>query len=511
MVDASFSELAATLSPNYDRLLYRSQFVVGPSFVDLFASPRQATIRAGLHLTAHPELNLQVAHHKKKTIILVGFILDPDNPQASDTDIIETLAQSFDNCSDLFPQTERFGGRWILIVDDGIDVVLFNDTAGLRQVFYSDRQKTQQLWCGSQSVVIAELLRLGIDREAIDFIQSPEISANREYWWPGDSTPYNGVRHLLPNHYLNLLTGTCHRYWPRENLPSLSMTAAVERCSFLLQGLLESAANRFDLALPVTAGWDSRLLLAAAKPIRDRLSYFTLRIEAANLSENHPDLTVPRLLLSRLGLKHEIIESPASIDGSFSKLFRQNVTLAHNIWCLDAQAIFDFYGLRKVVIVGGVSEAARNFYVLPPYVEQGITGETLASLTKMRKHPFAVKCFDGWLSDLGETYNLRILDLFYWEQRAGNWLAMCQQEFDIAWQEIVSPYNCRLLLANMLSVKREFRSAPNYLFYKALISNLWPEVLAEPINPHKVQSPIRLFKRRMRSRLSNLKRLFRRH
>ena len=82
---------------------------------------------------------------------------------------------------------------------------------------------------------------------------------------------------------------------------------------------------------------------------------------------------------------------------------------------------------------------------------------------------------------------------------------MCQQEFDIAWQEIFSPYNCRLLLANMLSVKRKYRCAPNYVFHKELISNLWPEVLAEPVNPHRVQSPIRLLKKRVRSHLSNVK------
>ena len=185
--------------------------------------------------------------------------------------------------------------------------------------------------------------------------------------------------------------------------------------------------------------------------------------------------------------------------------------MAHDIWRLDAQAILEFYGLRKVAVPGGVSEAARHFYVLPHYVEQIMTGEKLAAITNMTRHPFAVKCFDEWLRDLGETYNLRTLDLFYWEQRAGNWLAMVQQEFDIAWQEIFSPYNCRLLLANMLSVKGKYRRPPNYLFYKELISNLWPEVLAEPINPHKVRSPIRLFKKRMRSHLSNAKHFIWRH
>jgi hypothetical protein len=490
----------------YQRLLYRSQFVLGPCFVDIIPAAQRLTIGPDLHLTAHPDLNVQIANDQQKTLVLLGFILDPDDPGATNADIIESLVRNFNDCTDLFSLTDRFGGRWILIAADGTRVVLFHDPAGLRQVFYSDLQKTHHLWCGSQSAVIADLLELVVDGEAVDFINSSEISAKREYWWPGESTPYKEIRHLVPNHYLNLFTGTCHRYWPCEDLRPLSVDAAVGRCSVLLRGLLASAANRFDLALPVTAGWDSRLLLAASKPIRDRLSYFTLKIEAANLSETHPDLAVPRALSSRLGLRHEVIEQPGSSDGSFSKLFKQNVTLAHDTWCLDAQAIFEFYGLRKVVIGGGVSEAARNFYSLPHGVESIMTGEKLASLTGMRNHPFAVKCFEGWLKNVDKTCNLRTLDLFYWEQRAGNWLAMCQQEFDIAWQEIFSPYNCRLLLANMLSVKRKYRRAPTYLFYKKLMLNLWPEVLEEPINPHKVKSPMQQIKKGIRRQLSNVKR-----
>jgi hypothetical protein len=245
--------------------------------------------------------------------------------------------------------------------------------------------------------------------------------------------------------------------------------------------------------------------LAAARLIKQQLSYCTLKIEAANLSVNHPDLTIPAALLNRLGLKHNIIESPKNVDEQFSNIFKQNVTLAHEIWSLDAQAIFYFYRLRKVVISGSVSEIARNFYVLPRYVEKKITAEKLASLAGMGSHPFAVRCSDGWLGKLGKTYNLRTLDLFYWEQRVGNWVAMCQKEFDIAWQEIFSPFDCRLLLMTMLSVKNKYRRAPKFPLYKEIMLALWPEVLKDPINPHKMQSPARRIKVNLRNQLSNVK------
>jgi hypothetical protein len=83
-----------------------------------------------------------------------------------------------------------------------------------------------------------------------------------------------------------------------------------------------------------------------------------------------------------------------------------------------------------------------------------------------------------------------VLDLFYWEQRAGNWLATCELEFDIAWKDIFTPYNCRLLLMDMLSADDIYRRPPQYELYKKMILTLWPEVLAEPINPHKVKTRV---------------------
>jgi hypothetical protein len=500
----SFEQADHTFEAKYQRLLYRSQFVLGTRFTDLIPSARHFTLRAKWFLTVHPDLNVQIVRDKHKILVLLGFVLDPDDPQSNNADIVENLARSFNRVEDLFSLTARFGGRWILIADDGASLILFHDPGGLRQVFYGGVHTTQHLWCGSQASTIAALLGLIADSEAEGFVSAPEISVNPEYWWPGDSCVYKDLRHLLPNHYLNLQTGTCHRFWPGGNLRPLPVNVAVQRCSFLLSRLLESAANRFDLALPVTAGWDSRLLLAASKPISDRVSYFTLKIESENMTDSHPDLAVPRALLGRLGLRHNVIEGPAGVDEHFTKIFDRNVTLAHRIWRLDAQAIFDFYGLKKVVISGSLSEVARHFYILPVYIEKNLTGKKLASLAGMREHAFAVKCFDGWLGTL-EKYNLRPLDLFYWEQRAGNWLAMCQNEFDIAWAEIFTPYNCRLLLSDMLSVRQKYRLEPNYLFYRELMLNLWPEVLQEPINPHKAKSSVQRIKKRVRNQLSNVK------
>ena len=132
-------------------------------------------------------------------------------------------------------------------------------------------------------------------------------------------------------------------------------------------------------------------------------------------------------------------------------------------------------------------------------------------LTRMGNHPFAVNHFNKWLGGIGDIYNVDILDLFYWEQRAGNWLAMCQLEFDIAWKDIFTPYNCRLLLIDMLSVDDIYRRPPQHELYKKMILTLWPEVLAEPINPHKVQTRVQRLKRQIKYHWATIKHFLSNH
>ena len=102
-----------------EQLWYRLHFILGPRPVESFSAARHLTLRKGLYLTAHSDLNVQIARFQEKTIALVGFLLDPENPHVGDAEIIETLVRGIESCSDLYRLTARLGGRWILIADDG--------------------------------------------------------------------------------------------------------------------------------------------------------------------------------------------------------------------------------------------------------------------------------------------------------------------------------------------------------------------------------------------------------
>lgn len=479
-------EIQKITSLNTEKLLHRSQFVLGPYFVEKFSSWEKIKINSRIHLTVHPELSTYRVNNNGKSITLLGYILDPNNPEDTDSDIVNKLSHKmFNNGANCFKQTYDFGGRWILIVDDGKEIRLFTDPAGLRQVMFTDKKYTKDFWCASQYGTIAEIMNFEMDKEAVEFINAFK-EKNKQYYWPGGSSPYKEIKRLLPNHFLELNEGKCYRYWPDKALERSSLDQAVGICSHYLEGLMLSASNRFNLVLSLSSGWDSRLLLASCKNVKNNISYLTELKD--DMTENHPDLTIPSRLLSKWNLNHDIIKlSTEKVDDDFKEIYYKNVPIAHDRWALMASASRNYSNLNKVAVVGMYSDIAKcHYHRKLSRREKKITPEILTRLIYMENDKFVVKLYKEWLAGLGEIYNYNILDLFYGEQRS-IWIATNNLEFDLGWQDIFIPYNCRSLIITMLSVDAKFRKPPKYILLKKMIYNLWPEVLCEPINPHKMQ------------------------
>ncbi len=467
---------------NCGRLLYRSQFILGPD-ADGPDGWKGTGIGSGLRLYWHPDLDLHSISLGNKSIVLLGYILDPRKPLAGNRDILEDLMGAFGTCGELIKQTFEYGGRWIIIAGDGQGNTIFNDAAGLRQVFYS--VTSSGVWCASQPGLLADILKAEMDPAAVDYVNSPGFKLNPEYRWPGYSSSYKEIKHLLPSHSLDLKTGARKRYWPDGRLDHVPLEKGLEKACSSLAGLMKSASERFNLALSMTSGLDSRVVLAASRDIRDKVEFMSLR--QLDMPGNHADLIVPSRLIVRLGLKHETVKSRPYADPDFIRVFHKNVDFAHAVYANDAYAIMLRYRNDKVAVTGSVSEIARCLYrdQFKTFDRDEITAARLSGLQKMGDAEFAIAHFDEWLDGLADTYNLNILDIFEWEQGHGNWLAMCQLEFDTGWKDIFTPFNCRALLACMLSVPEEFRGPPDYKFFKKIILHFWPELLEAPINPHK--------------------------
>jgi hypothetical protein len=461
----------------YNELLFCRQFILGSKFVEI-EGWNKIPINEDLFLTIHPDLKTSQSTYNNINLTLLGYMIDPSNNYISDLDILNNICKNSKSFIDVLKNTYNYNGRWIIIYNDKNETKVFNDCIGSRQLCYV--RKNNEIWCASQSSLLSYCLNIELDDNDLltNFIKSSEFEM-QEKFLPGDSTLYRDVKHLIPNHYLDLNLGKSIRYYPSEHFKNIQMNDAIEFASKILQGSMVNANKRFNLMLAITGGLDSRVALAASKDIKQDIFYYLMKFD--NLNDNHLDIQIPSKLLPKLNLNFNLLELDKNIDENFEKRFNENVSCSRNKLKYGAYICYKEFK-DKVRISGHGSEIGRNFYY--GYYNRKIDAELLAEISGYKNNEFAILHFKEWLFDAEDTckkYNMNILDLFYWEQRMGKWGALGSSEFEIANEEFIL-FNNRQLLNTILQVDEKYRIDPNYILYKKIINRLWPSTLSTPIN-----------------------------
>lgn len=470
-----------------DRLKYRRQFFLGPHYIEDLADWKHTQISSKYFITSHPDLELTIASLSKSNLILLGFILDPDNPSFGNIDILNDLLLKGENFENIIENTVQYSGRWVLIHSSGNDIKLFTDACGARSVFF--QFKDEVVWCGSQPHTIAELLEVEKrdDQEFLDFINSKEFDKNERTLF-GDDTIYKDIYHILPNHYLSINEKSVKRYWPNKVLKQLSVEQAIKVVAPILKGLYESADNRFKLIQPVTSGRDTRLLLAASKDVKDRIYYFIQKFKG--LSKFSRDIRLPNKLLQYLGLDFNVMKC-SEYDLEFDKYLRKNVFMlqTENKKILHYNFFQNFQGYLNV------SGNYTGIYRPLPWQIFAPENTPLIKRTSgihFRKYKYVVDYINNWdqmYNDKLSKYNYPITDIFYWENKAANWVSMFLNELDIAIEEWC-PLNSRKILETILSVDPAVRINEN--FQEQIVEYLWSETLHIPLRMAGKDKPYKM-------------------
>jgi len=476
--------------PNEDasletKYLYRRQYIIGPQFVDELPNWKKVELAENLRATVHPDLNCIHKTHAVASITLFGYILDPKRPKATDSNILDDLLGRLVQgmpIDRLIQSTFDYGGRWLLMVHAGKDRILFNDACGYRTLYYTDFSSGWESWYASQPGLFARVMDIEADPEAQDYLDTDKYnhSGNGEYFFPGDATLYPQIKHLLPNHYLSIADRKVVRYWPDRELTPISLDDCVKTCIPIIQNMLLAANHRYDLALSLTSGRDSRVLTAAAKSIVKEIYFFSKHFWERD--EKHADIAVPKALLASLGLDHHAIDCNRACRPEIETLYYKNVDSPHRSYCEMVQEMFDQLPGHLVWVKGNAIPIAKRVYQ-KKIQSKKVDARSVASALGTPNQSFAVREIEKWIQGTEPRYNVELLDLLQWEIREGNWQAYTQLEFDLALGEIFVPYNCRTLLATMLSLDPKDREPPSHRMHDALIRKLWPELLAYPINP----------------------------
>ncbi|WP_420580819.1 hypothetical protein [Reichenbachiella sp.] len=410
---------------------------------------------------------------------MVGDLFDPHHPKKSNKEILETLANK-PSFNEVLTATFDLAGKFILIYHDNNEFTLFHDPAGLREVFYLKGQPNTP--CASQPTLFAEYKNLQptADSLASVFYSSPAFHQRKERIL--DTTQYEGLCHLQPNYYLDLSTGIANRFFPNEPLTRIGLKEAVDKSVLYLKGIFESMTNRYQLMIAVTAGMDSRVMLAASRQLTQEIFYFILNSD--RLKKDSLDIITPQKLLDKMGLSFHILEQGEEVSETVKTTLLKNVELMlhrhFNFWYNV------FYKKKGYMNITSVSEFARNYYHYEANPNK-VTGKDLALLNKYKGNEFVSQVYEEWLATRRASFQsngYNTLDMFYWEEKMGNWLANGRSSMGSVIEDF-SPFNCRNLMITFLAVDEKYRGRYNSIFHKKIIEKLCPEALQEPINGSK--------------------------
>lgn len=444
----------------------------------------------GLHLTRAPEVAVTQADHAGFSVIVLGHLVDTALwlPQtAALTSAVEALARSESEFLDL---TDAWSGRYLVVYGDSTSRRVMTDAAGMRSAFYaldgpfvlSSHARLVAAITGAPESPIVDAYRAAKEARVRTLVLP----------MPGRTTPWTGVVSLTANLALEVDGRRLRRIFPRGALPTMDARSAASIIGPRLRGQVESlVASGRPVALSVTAGRDSRVSLAASRPSRDAVSYFTY-------ARHHPplddwDVATARSMAAALGLPHRVLEVTAADEGpELAQARLESTTMSHGGPIVGAYR--RSFPSDTIHIRSNIGEVGRSYYLAPRRrrrLEASPGALTPDTITRLWGHgapasTLVVEAFDDWMqaAAFADVEAMDPLDLFYWEHRMSVWHAGVLLESDFAFDTHVL-FNARTILRDMLAVPVDDRVRSTV--FDLLVADLWPELERWPYK--EVQRP----------------------
>jgi hypothetical protein len=464
-------------------LLFRRQFVFSNKDISGFESWRKDIFtyqHTNWNLLHHEDLEFLRKKGRYFEIALLGYMLDPEKPDFSNSNILDTLLE-YNSFPDLLKGIEKYNGRYALICFDENNIRFVNDLTGFREVYYCYLGK--DIVCGSTPNIIAEVLNLQLtdDLSILAFFNSKEFSES-DNTWIGNKTMFDHVLQLMPNHFLDINSGKTTRFWPDEPISILDVDTCAAECSAIIKGTIASAVNRYPVHIGITAGWDTRLLLAASKDFQDKVYYYVNK--QSDFHRVPWDIEIPVKLAKKLGFKLNIIEIGDQVDPVFREILHKNNVLAKNKLLTVFYEVYKRNWDHTYTMSGSMGNGLARIYMrIPKDIE--ISGKNVSRFANYNKFDYAVNSLNEWVDEVKticDNTGVDIMDLYQMEQENSHWGSLASTEQDIVREEI-RPFNNRKLIRLFWSLESRYRYQYYPVIYIKMMKILWKNVLKTPINP----------------------------
>lgn len=365
---------------------------------------------------------------------------------------------------------KQLGGKYILLYRSGEDYYVLGDATCSIPVFYN---VDDDILCSSNMQYILNVKKYTPYSEYEKIRKSGDISQAMPY----DITQYNEIKQLIPNHYLILNKSEVKRFINSESEQEpLSVPEATELVIPMIKNLVEHYSSLYKLYCPITAGRDSRVVLAFLLNSKKDFECYTMKHTEHKGDEQ--DLVVSKDLCEQNNVKHKLIEDLPLLAETKCTI---DSLLGENLYCLRtlllAQTVKSFYGDGAILtgdIIGQVGKCSLHRDILPMFAT--------ASYFRCKLHNFSKKSkfyLAQWLKEIkcsGE--NVNVFDLFSIENRMGRWAGQTSLIYNSIGQLSLNIFNSRSIIYIWTSVER--RQRMKSLLHINLIESLYPDLLKTP-------------------------------
>lgn len=420
--------------------------------------------RAGrFHIHVHPALPLvRTETEGEITGVLLGW------PVSRERGLLRPGDHNADvrGPSDAEPEgLYGLGGRWVYLRVEQDRESIYLDPCGSLPLVYSD---------GIAASTVSLMPPGPVDEELERLMDIPA----RDRWYPFGLTQRRDVRRLVPNFRLDLSTWQATRHYPARPPAPETVERAAATIIEEVRRTAAAFASAWGLVASLTAGRDSRMLLACLRPYLDDVYLFTREGYAGSAPL---DCAIAPRIAREHGLQHDIV-ARADADEPALEAWQDRAghCVAGAVWrCarMDAE-IRPEHSLAP----GMAGEVARAYYWKPSDTPNTqLSPEELVQRLHLPAHPTLTSAAAEWLATLPPLDAFGILDLLYLEQRIGCW-ASPQVYGPLRSAPTVFLLSHRRIIEAMLglppAVKRKSQVADE------IIRQAWPELLSVPFNQY---------------------------
>ena len=310
-----------------------------------------------------------------------------------------------------------------------------------------------------------------------------------EWFYPGGLTPEPDIKRVLPNHYLDTNSYETFRFTYGEKITecrSQELAHSIDIITRLLQTCIKGVVENFSpVYMGLTAGQDTRILLACARPYVDRITFVTFDYSHWYDHRTHKiDVHTASTLAKRFGLRHKLLQIKQDVSPDIESWYIKQMGYAagafkardffqacENNLDLNGAWINGFYGEIGRFYLGNENDKADDKFD---------SREILKRLHLPDDASF-VAPVSAWLTQLSEINAFQLLDLAYIEQKHGC-LTSPRLYGAARFRLNVIPFAQPSVYDHMLRLPVWYRRGSRV--YENIVTKAWPELLDYRINDH---------------------------